>query len=469
MNALFSPGKLERQKFLRLFFVLIALIALLQCVFSWLIFYFSRSQVEATSERFQSLKVIYELAQSSENLTKTAQTYVITKEPKYRVDYERILAIREGKRPRPKDYEFFYWNLLPAKDVPGNTISLIELAEHLSFTNREFELFSQALNQSNNITIIEITAMNASEGKFDDGSGHFSLRKPPDQALAIRLLFDDAYLEQKRKVFIPIEELTMLVVDRTQTRLDTLNTRMGILMATSRSFSLFAALFMIFVVVKTVRSLSIANKENEMLLLNVFPSSVVTRLKHGEETIADEHQASILFADIVDFTKSTAQLGPTKVVTLLNDLFGMFDRMTDQLGIEKIKTIGDNYMAASGIPLPEADHAAKLAVFALAMKDVLHLFNIQHDLQIAMRIGMDCGTILAGVIGHKKSIYDVWGDVVNTASRMESTGVHNEIQVTEKMAFMLEDKFLLEPREPIEVKGKGLMRTYLLKGKKPNS
>ncbi|MBM3197970.1 MAG: adenylate/guanylate cyclase domain-containing protein, partial [Chlamydiae bacterium] len=204
----------------------------------------------------------------------------------------------------------------------------------------------------------------------------------------------------------------------------------------------------------------------ELLLLNVFPQKIVERLRKGEETIADEYQASVLFADIVDFTKSTYQLGPTKVVQLLNELFGEFDKIVDCFGVEKVKTIGDNYMAVAGVPIPVPDHSMRLADFALALKDLLLHFNEKHDLQVQMRIGMDCGTLIAGIIGHKKSIYDVWGDVVNTASRMESTSLQGEIQVSEKMALLLEEKFLLQAREPFEVKGKGLMQTYFLKGKK---
>jgi class 3 adenylate cyclase len=225
---------------------------------------------------------------------------------------------------------------------------------------------------------------------------------------------------------------------------------------------------MVFSIIKALRIISRAAKENELLLLNILPSSIANRLKEGEELIADEYpQASVLFSDIVGFTAMTSQIGTTKMVDILGHLFDEFDLLASQYGVEKIKTIGDNYMAVAGVPVPAADHAIRLANFALAMKEKVKEFAQQHNIQLQMRTGMTYGAVIAGVIGHKKFIYDVWGDVVNTASRMESTGVPGEIQITEKMALLLEDQFIVEARSEIEVKGKGLMKTYLLKGKRP--
>ena len=461
--------RLEKQRFLRIFFLLIIIMGLLQCSFSWVIFYIAQAQVKATQERFASIRIIYDLAESSDNLTKMAQIYAITGNKKYRDYYNNILAIRNGLAPRPLNYDLFYWNLIPESGpIKSNTpaVSLLSLMEQQHFSDEEFELLNLALNQSNDLSLIETTAMNAVEGKFDDGSYTFSLKGPPNPELAKKLLFDETYWKQKKDIFAPMEIFALHVIERTELQLDNLNGNMLLFMTISRILSAIAAVIMIFAVIKAIRSLSEANKSNELLLLNIFPSAIVDRLKKGEETIADEYQASILFADIVHFTESSAQLGPTKIVKMLNGLFGEFDLLTDKYGIEKVKTMGDNYMAAAGVPIPMSDHANCLANFALDLKQALITFNEKNGFSLQMRIGMNCGTVIAGVIGHKKFIYDVWGDVVNTASRMESSGEKNEIQITQKMALILEDRFVIEKRAPMEVKGKGLMQTYLLKERK---
>lgn len=226
---------------------------------------------------------------------------------------------------------------------------------------------------------------------------------------------------------------------------------------------------MIISVLKALNTLTAANKESELLLLNILPASIAERLKRGEGQIADEyHQASVLFADIVGFTAMTAKLGVKRVVPLLSMLFEQLDNLTVKFGVEKVKTIGDNYMVVSGVPNPSSDHAIRLADYALALLEVLVAFNEQNKTDIQMRIGMTFGPVVAGIIGHKKFIYDVWGEVVNIASRMESTSLPGMIQISEKMAFMLEDTFVLKQREElVEVKGIGLTKNYFLLGKKP--
>ncbi len=154
------------------------------------------------------------------------------------------------------------------------------------------------------------------------------------------------------------------------------------------------------------------------------------------------------------------------MVETLNQLFLLFDDLTEKCGVEKVKTIGDSYMAVAGIPVQVSDHAIRMANFALAIREKISEFNDAHNLNLQVRIGMTYGSVIAGVIGHKKFIYDVRGDVVNTASRMETTSLPGEIQITEKMAFMLAEEFEVVPREEMEVKGKGIMKNYFLKGRK---
>jgi adenylate cyclase len=201
---------------------------------------------------------------------------------------------------------------------------------------------------------------------------------------------------------------------------------------------------------------------SERLLLNVLPAPVAARLKRRDEVIADRfEEATVLFADIVEFTPLSAVLAPEEVVKLLDDVFTAFDLLVDERGLEKIKTIGDAYMVAGGIPLPRGDHCEAVADLALAMLRECDGRRAGAN-GVQLRIGMDTGPVVAGVIGRRKFIYDLWGDTVNTASRMESHGVPGSIQVTERVRERLLDRYRFEPREAIDVKGKGFMPTWLL-------
>ena len=187
----------------------------------------------------------------------------------------------------------------------------------------------------------------------------------------------------------------------------------------------------------------------------------------GEESIADEFpQASVMFADIINFTQLTEQLGAKKTVNVLNLLFAELDQLTEKYYVEKVKTIGDNYMAVSGVPEQTTRHAINIANYALAIIDKLLSFNQDNKMQLQLRIGITYGPVVAGIIGHKKFVYDVWGNVVNLASRLEETSLPNKIHISEKMAFMLQDEFIVEPRGTVEMKGIGSIRTYFLLGKK---
>jgi guanylate cyclase len=201
-------------------------------------------------------------------------------------------------------------------------------------------------------------------------------------------------------------------------------------------------------------------ERSERLLLNVLPEPIAERLKSGESVIADGvSEVGVLFADIAGFTPLSETMGPQEVVRLLDQAFTVFDGLTEEYRLEKIKTIGDAYMAASGLLQPSPQHAEDLAEMALAMqREVRRLGGLQ------LRIGIDIGPVVAGVIGRSKFIYDLWGDTVNTASRMESHGIPGAIQVTERAYTRLAPAFELEDRGLIEVKGKGPMRTYLLIG-----
>jgi len=215
-----------------------------------------------------------------------------------------------------------------------------------------------------------------------------------------------------------------------------------------------------------VRARDAAMASSEALLLNVLPRSIAERLKRGAGTIAESHaDVTVLFADVVDFTPFTQRTAPERVVGVLDEIFSAFDHLAEEHGLEKIKTIGDAYMVASGLPDPRDDHAAAAAEMALDMLAAVERLRSTLELDLTIRIGMDSGPVIAGVIGRRKFIYDLWGDTVNTASRMESHGLPGRIQVTEATFERLGSGYLFEDRGEVAVKGKGALRAYLLLGR----
>ena len=208
-----------------------------------------------------------------------------------------------------------------------------------------------------------------------------------------------------------------------------------------------------------------AEARAETLLLNILPRSIAERLKAETRTIADQFSsASILFADVVDFTPLSERLPPTEVVALLDHLFSHFDELAEHHGLEKIKTIGDCYMVAAGVPSPRPDHARVLALMALDMQEAMRSVDDVGHLGLELRIGINSGPVVAGVIGRKRFLYDLWGDAVNTASRMESHGTSGRIQITRATKELLDDDFVCEPRGTIPVKGKGEIEAWYLVG-----
>lgn len=212
-------------------------------------------------------------------------------------------------------------------------------------------------------------------------------------------------------------------------------------------------------------------KVSERLLYNVLPLAIADRLKGRTEVMVDNFseiiadsfpEVTVLFADIVGFTKFSEGVSPQSLVEVLNEIFSHFDNIADHRGLEKIKTIGDAYMAAAGLPIPIKNHAERAAHMALDMLEVMDRFNERSQYQLKIRVGMNTGAAVAGVIGKRKFVYDIWGDAVNTASRMESHGVAGRIQMTDSTREALGDEFIFEKRGAINIKGKGEMNTWFL-------
>lgn len=229
-----------------------------------------------------------------------------------------------------------------------------------------------------------------------------------------------------------------------------------------------------------LKQIQAEQEKSERLLLNILPKPIADRLKQGQHTIADSFtEVTVLFADLVNFTQLSASLTPTELVELLNQIFSVFDQLTEKHGLEKIKTIGDAYLVVGGLPTPQMNHAEAVAEMALEMQQALvdlptalslaadagAAGAANPDQPLTMRIGIHTGPVRAGVIGTSKFTYDLWGDTVNTASRMESLSLPGKIQVTAATYSLLKDKYRFEVRGAIEVKGKGEMTTYFLTGR----
>jgi len=210
------------------------------------------------------------------------------------------------------------------------------------------------------------------------------------------------------------------------------------------------------------KQLELQTERTERLMMNILPQSIADKLKSGETVTESYSNVTILFSDIVGFTKMSLGKDPEEIVFLLNDLFKRFDIRALSLGLEKIKTIGDAYMVVGGLPIENNDHAILITKMAFGMYDDLEAFNKEHRLEFQMRIGINSGPVVAGVIGHSKFSYDLWGNAVNTASRMESTSIPGKVQVSPSTYEQIKSEFDVHENQLVECKGLGLVMTYFV-------
>jgi class 3 adenylate cyclase len=209
--------------------------------------------------------------------------------------------------------------------------------------------------------------------------------------------------------------------------------------------------------------LQVEQAKSEQLLLNMLPKAIAERMKKGETNIADSYaDATVLVADLVGFTTLSAHIGPEQTVQLLNEVFSAFDLLTEKQGLEKIKTIGDCYMAAGGLSFPRPDHAEASAELALDMQEEIERFNQQYNTSVRIRVGVCTGPLVAGVIGRRRFAYDLWGETVNLACRLESTGEGGRIQIAESTHEWLKHKYQFEPKHSVDVMGDGHLSAYWL-------
>jgi class 3 adenylate cyclase len=254
-------------------------------------------------------------------------------------------------------------------------------------------------------------------------------------------------------------------VIRARLQIDQINDRSRILLIISAGGALMVAWMIAQLFLAALRTVQVEKSKSEQLLLNILPSPIAERLKRKTETIADSFPSvTVMFADLVGFTQLSERMSPIELVEMLNVIFSEFDYLAEKYGLEKIKTIGDAYMVVGGLPVYREDHLEAIAHMALAMRENISRYAKETGLPFEIRIGINTGPVVAGVIGTRKYIYDLWGDTVNIASRMESQGIAGCIQVTEVAYRLLKDQFAFTERGWVDIKGKGQMRCYILNG-----
>ena len=497
---------------------------------------------EAQVRRYDSYALAAELRQSSDDLTRFARTYAITGDPRYRDYYWKIIGIRNGKSVRPDDYHGVYWDLVipglipePSAESTG-AMSLEARMREAGITVEEFSKLKEAQNRSDTLVRREEVAMNAIEGRFDDGTGSFSRKGPSDREMAMRILHDSSYHEAKAAIMEPIGEFLFMIDRRTNEELMGLNRYASeVLLAIIATCALLLGVIVLMVwqlrerfLRPTATLLEIVGKigegdldarthisgsdelgilaeavdsmagrlkaalsdveqkaddarkqaevlaeerhQSEKLLHNILPAIIAERLQKGESMIAETFpEVSVLFADIVGFTRLSEKIGSREIVSMLNDIFARFDDLVSVHKLEKIKTIGDCYMVVGGVPDRSPTHCQQTARFALAALKSFEEYAASFSYPLRIRIGMHTGTVVAGIVGTQKFSYDLWGDVVNIASRFESSAEPNHIHVSDAVRVRLEDDFSFEDAGEVDLKGKGKMRSWVLTGDKDDT
>lgn len=494
---------------------------------------------QAQERRHEAYKLADELRQSSDDLTRFARTYAVTGDAHYRDYYWKVLDIRNGTSVWPEGYDGVYWDLVIAKllpeppSKPDGATSLEARMMRAGITVDEFSKLKEAQNRSDELVRLEEVAINAVEGRFDDGTGNFAREGPPEQAMATRILHDERYHAAKAKIMQPIGEFLSMVDRRNEAELTNLNRFssriLNIIIGTSALLlSLIPAMVWILrkrfvrpsgVLIATVEKVGAGNLEartnisgkdemgvlgraidqmaarlalavgnaeqkakeaqeqtralaeerrhSEKLLHNVLPAIIAERLQKGESMIAETFpEVTVLFADIVGFTTLASQIGPREIVSMLNNVFGRFDKLVVEHKLEKIKTIGDCYMVVGGVPDRSPTHCQQVARFALGALKSFEEYAADLPNPLRIRIGMHTGTVVAGIVGTQRFSYDLWGDVVNVASRYESTGTPNRIHVSDSVRVRLQDDFIFEDAGEVDFKGRGAMRSWFLVGDK---
>jgi len=500
----------------------------------------ARKNLKKSQSELHDLSMLSEdLVISSQWQTRFARSYVDTKDPQKKDWYNIVKKIIDGDIERPDNYNFEYWDLVIAglQKTPdsrnGKSLSLEERFLSQNVTVGEISKLKDAHTIYVKMSTIEQIAMNAVDGKFDDGTGSFAKKGKPDLAMAHKLLFNEEYSKLNGDMSLKVSQLINEIEERykaniknnedTVNKLTSINSKLNIALfgmiissliflrlrwsdrarqlmsvvgeMSKGNLSIRAPVYgedEVSTLSKTINTmadnlcmtqkileekvkisegmlieLEAERHRSEKLLHNILPAAIAERLRDGEASIAEIHpEVTVFFSDIVGFTELSAKLGPTETVQLLNEIFGKFDELVEKYKIEKIKTIGDSYMVVGGVPARDPLHCQHVADFAIEAEKFLEEFSKSLKYPLHMRIGIHTGTVAAGIVGKKRFSYDLWGDVVNVASRYESTSQPDKIHVSEAVKIRLEDDYLFVDGGFVELKGKGPSRSYFLMGKK---
>ena len=423
------------------------LVALLVCLF--LLLGIEEEEIGSSRNEHKAYLLADEFRQSSDDLTKMARLYVLTTDPKYFKWYQEILDIRNGLEPVPLHYNEVYWDLILEEaarpSFASQPVSLQKRIKDHEFSPIEVSLLSQAEAHSNSLAKIEIEAMNAVTGKFQDASGEYTIEGAPNLELARTLVSGKKYMEEKAKVMKPLQAFYQELEQRFALEHEKHFRQNKRIIFVSIVLLVSIVILLVFSLYRILKSFSKVRESNENLLLSALPAAISDRFKQATGSTIQECQASVLFLDV-----ELSEDKPLNLGNLFQELFEQLDEMTVRFGVERIKTVQGTYMVVSGISSQEDSHVEKLARFALALKEKVKQFGLHHKVILDSRMGMASGTIIAGMLDHKRYIYDLSGDVLKEASKLESTAAKGEIQITKKMAIELKGSFQLVEKNPVE-------------------
>lgn len=530
---------MKLRTFFTLFFVLLVAMVGMNLIVQYYLDKTEDSQRFAKDELHALEQLSEDIVIASQWQSRVSRAYVETADVLRKILFNRISDVLEGKIPRPSNYGVSYWDLVIAGyiDLPGlssaDAVSLEDRFTNHNISPEELIKVIEIHNVYKKLTSIERVAMNAVDGKFDDGTGAFRKSAKPDPELAHKLLYSQEYNVLNGDLSLRVTKLMAQVDDRLSGAIKSykewadrlvmvrsalnltlfgliimfllflrlrFSERSALLMKAVRKVSLgdlatrapeaggdeiseFARAFnkmaanlrstldelkeKIQLSEETLTQLDSERRKSEKLLHDVLPAPIAQRLSAGEQNIAELHpEVSVFFSDLVGFTQLSAKIGPTETVRLLNAIFGELDELVEKHNVEKIKTIGDAYMVVGGVPHCDPLHCQNVAEFAMDARSFMETFSEGLSFPLQMRIGIHTGTVVAGVVGKKKFSYDLWGDVVNVASRYESTSQPNKIHVSEAVKVRLEEDYLFADGGIVELKGKGSVKSYYLDGRK---
>jgi class 3 adenylate cyclase/HAMP domain-containing protein len=521
------------------FFILLFTLAGLNIFISLLLKKAAQSVEISQAEMHALDSIADDVVVSSQWQTRFARTYITNKDRRRFEWYKNIADILDGKISRPSNYDIEYWDLVigsltaPPKDSKEGAESVEDRFLKFNVTPIELNKLKEARIHLAKLSVTEQIAMHAIIGEFDDGTGAFSRKGKPDQAMAQRILFSDEYNKGNADISLLISQLKNMIDKRYGELISTQQIQSNKLLHFNLNLSLGIFALVVFSIIflqqryavrasklmnfvrridedglknkapvsgndeigelaialnlmaekldvafkkleekiklseNTLKELEVERMRSDKLLTNILPEVIAKRLQNGEETIAEIFpEVTVLFCDIVGFTDLSAKLGPQGTVKLLSTLFAELDELAETHQVEKIKTIGDCYMVVGGVPKRDALHCQHIAEFALGAIKLVERLSANLLLPIKIRIGIHTGTVAAGVVGKKKFSYDLWGDVVNVASRFETTSKPDSIHVSEAVRVRLGDDFMFQDCGSVELKGKGTVASYFLLGQK---